>query len=399
MVALTASQAPGLDASPTHRSDQVAPPPGTPIDGDSRYYTQMPPLNSPTGPAAGAPGSRSGIGTGTGSTELPATVLDAYQRAQSAVNADDPRCNLRWQLLAAIGQVESNQARGGDVDSEGTTSTPILGPVLNGHGFADVTDTDHGEYDGDSAHDRAVGPMQFIPSTWAVWGADGTGDGVRDPNNIYDAALAAGRYLCADGRNLSYEPDLDRAILGYNHSQDYLKLVKSWYEHFLNGGVVQGPDNRSGAGRGSGSGSSTRTPASGAPASPSASPSPRVPRTPSPSSPKTPRPTATFSGTITPNPTGSEIGGNPSGSGHTPTTSPSPTSTTCPTGSASPATSPAPTASPTQSASPTPTASPTSTGSPSPTPSDGPCATASPSPSGDATDSPSVGESASGQLD
>lgn len=46
--------------------------------------------------------------------------------------------------------------------------------------------------------------MQFIPSTWSNggpdgtgWGADGNGDGKKDPHNVFDAALAAGGYLCA----------------------------------------------------------------------------------------------------------------------------------------------------------------------------------------------------------
>jgi hypothetical protein len=403
MAVLTASQAPGLDLSPIHHSDAVTPPSGTPIDGGSSYYTQMPPLNAPTGPATGGTDGGAGTGTGTGTTELPATVLDAYQKAESDLRASNPRCNLRWQLLAAIGQVESAQARGGEVDSEGTTIRPILGPVLNGDGFADITDTDNGEYDGDSTRDRAVGPMQFIPSTWAVWGADGNGDGVRDPGNIYDAALAAGHYLCAGGRDLSYDTDLDRAIFGYNHSEQYVDLVKSWYEHFLTGGVVSGADIGPGADRagssarpGSGTGSSGYPPGTGASVPPRVSASVPPRRSNASASPsKGSRPTATFSGTIAPTPTSSEIGGSPSGPSPTwtvttappstippTTTSPSPT-TTCPTGSAS---APA-------------TASPSDSPSPTSTPTDDPCATASPSASSSAvSDSPSLGESASGEL-
>ena len=45
--------------------------------------------------------------------------------------------------------------------------------------------------------DRAVGPMQFLPASWARYGADGNGDGVRDPHQLDDAALAAAAYLCA----------------------------------------------------------------------------------------------------------------------------------------------------------------------------------------------------------
>jgi hypothetical protein len=124
--------------------------------------------------------------------------------------------------------------------------TPILGPRLTGGPYAVVRDTDGGAYDGDPVYDRAVGPMQFIPSTWAHWGADGNGDGRDDPDNVFDAALAAGRYLCAGGRDLSDPAQLDRAVLGYNASQEYLRTVRAWYAYFLAGHRVV-PDLPGGA--------------------------------------------------------------------------------------------------------------------------------------------------------
>ncbi|MGP3947956.1 lytic murein transglycosylase [Streptomyces sp. 7N604] len=230
MAALTASQAPGVLARASAPDQEVTPPPGPPISGNTPYYTELPPLaapgNSPAGP---------NVTTSPGAGAIPSTVLAAYQQAEAELARSHPGCHLPWQLLAAIGQVESAQARGGRVDADGTTHAPILGPQLNGRGFAAISDTDDGVYDGDRSYDRAVGPMQFIPSTWATWGADGNGDGERNPSNIYDAALAAGRYLCADGRDLSDPYDLDRAILGYNHSQEYLRTVKSWFAYFRTG--------------------------------------------------------------------------------------------------------------------------------------------------------------------
>ncbi len=80
----------------------------------------------------------------------------------------------------------------------------ILGPVLDGdNGTALLLDTDGGAYDQDRRYDRAVGPMQFVPATWAELGRDGNGDGIKDPNNIWDATLAAAGYLCGGDRDLS----------------------------------------------------------------------------------------------------------------------------------------------------------------------------------------------------
>ncbi|MET9801108.1 lytic transglycosylase domain-containing protein [Streptomyces sp. NPDC006368] len=235
MAALTASQAPGAPASAAAASGGPAAAPGTGVSGDSVYRTELPPLRTPAGTEKGRRTPSEGRAATGGGGALPATVFAAYRRAERELAESAPGCGLRWQLLAAIGQVESGHARGGRVGADGTTLTPILGPRLDGNGFALIRDTDGGAYDGDAVYDRAVGPMQFIPSTWAVWGADGNGDGAADPGNVHDAALAAGRYLCAGGRDLSDPYGLDRAILGYNHSTAYLRTVRAWFAYFLEG--------------------------------------------------------------------------------------------------------------------------------------------------------------------
>lgn len=394
MAALSASQAPGFfpvaHAAAGHQEapPAVTPPPGPAIDGGSPYITDVPPLNTPTGPPLVPPTTTPAASTvtvpGMG-VGLPATVLAAYQRAEASVAGSDPGCHLPWQLLAAIGQVESGQARHGSVDAGGTTYSPILGPVLNGDGFANISDTDGGRYDGDAVHDRAVGPMQFIPSTWEHWGADGNGDGVDDPNNVYDAALAAAHYLCADGRDLSVPREMDRAILGYNHSQAYLNLVRAWYDHFVQGGAQTVPDRPGIPGTSSGNPLSPTGTPSAPPAAPSSSPTPSashppaVPVTP-PTRPGTPPP-STGQPSTPPTPPATP-----------PTTTPptTPPTTTPPTGDPTdpPTTPGCPTPTPTPSESATPTPTPTPTG----TPTGDPCAT--PTPSGSATPTPAADGSA-----
>ncbi|TXS47835.1 lytic transglycosylase domain-containing protein [Streptomyces sp. t39] len=239
MAALTASQAPSVaDAVPgpgtglAHEEADAAPA----APNDDSYHTELPPLRGSDGTPKAGPGPAAGpVAAVHAESGIPATVLAAYRRAEAVIGRSDPGCRLPWQLLAAIGKVESGQARGGRVDAAGTTLSPILGPVLDGNGFASIPDTDGGAYDGDDRWDRAVGPMQFIPSTWARWGQDANRDGRRDPNNIHDAALAAGRYLCAGDRDLSAAGDLDRAVLSYNRSQEYLRTVLAWLAFYRQG--------------------------------------------------------------------------------------------------------------------------------------------------------------------
>ncbi|MFF3093691.1 lytic transglycosylase domain-containing protein [Streptomyces cyaneofuscatus] len=306
VAALAASQAPAapLAEGSTGGDQQTAGgETGGPEDGaatgNSPYYTDLPPLVTPD-----RPGSSSNLPAATGSAEagIPASVLAAYKQAEQTVGTTDAACRLPWQLLAAIGKVESGQARGGQVDANGTTPTPILGPALNGEGFALIKDTDGGAYDGDAVHDRAVGPMQFIPSTWATWGQDANGDGRKDPNNIYDAALAAGRYLCAGGRNLAVAADLDRAVLSYNQSTEYLRTVRSWFAYYQRG-THEVPDGSgvlpTAPSTPSPSPTPTPSPTPGGTTSPTPSPGPSKPGATKP----TPGPSKPGDGTTSPTPT------------------------------------------------------------------------------------------------
>jgi hypothetical protein len=169
---------------------------------------------------------------------IPSPLLAAYRRAATTLGRTDPGCHLQWWILAGIGKVESNHARGGRVDAKGRTNGEILGPRLDGSlaNTAVIRDSDDGRLDRDTVYDRAVGPMQFLPSTWRTWAADGNDDGVRDPHNIYDSTLAAGRYLCAGSADLSTPSGLSRAILRYNPSGAYLRSVLGWAASYRDGG-------------------------------------------------------------------------------------------------------------------------------------------------------------------
>ena len=92
--------------------------------------------------------------------QLPSTYLQLFQDSAARYCP-----GLSWTILAAIGQIESG---------DGTN----VGPSTAG----------------------ALGPMQFLPSTWAIWGIDGFGQtGPPDIMNPYDAVPSAARMLCADG--------------------------------------------------------------------------------------------------------------------------------------------------------------------------------------------------------
>jgi hypothetical protein len=169
---------------------------------------------------------------------IPSAALQAYQRASQVLASADRGCKLSWQLLAAVGRVESDHGRygGNKLDEEGRSKPGIVGVPLDGSGkTARILDTDAGELDDDRVYDRAVGPMQFIPSTWSVVGVDGDGDGVRDPQDIDDAALASAVYLCSGDEDLSTVPGQRASVYRYNHSEDYVDLVLAIMKAYLDG--------------------------------------------------------------------------------------------------------------------------------------------------------------------
>lgn len=158
---------------------------------------------------------------------IPERALAAYAGAAIAKHAERPDCLLGWNTLAGIGWVESRHGGhgGASIAEDGTVSPPIIGVALDGAETALIADSDGGAIDGDTEFDRAVGPLQFIPGSWANWYVDASGDGIADPHNIDDAALAAANYLCRAVPTLGDEASWRAGIASYNAEGVYLDAV------------------------------------------------------------------------------------------------------------------------------------------------------------------------------
>lgn len=167
---------------------------------------------------------------------VPAIAMHAYQQAADRLGAEQPGCAIPWTLVAGIGQVES-QHGAGRFFANGDTVERITGPRLDGHvpGTATIKDTDGGRFDGDPEFDRAVGPVQFIPSTWAKIGRDANNDGVADPNNVFDSALSTATLLCSSGGSMADPEARERAVLSYNNSHAYVQNVVAWARGYETG--------------------------------------------------------------------------------------------------------------------------------------------------------------------
>ncbi len=111
--------------------------------------------------------------------QIPPFLLPIYQAAGT-------QYGIRWELLAAINEIETDYGRNLNVSSAG-----------------------------------ALGWMQFMPATWEMYGVDANNDGVKDPYNPVDAIFAAAKYLKAAGGH----GDIERAVFAYNHAQWYVDQV------------------------------------------------------------------------------------------------------------------------------------------------------------------------------
>jgi membrane-bound lytic murein transglycosylase B len=171
-----------------------------------------------------------------GALGIPMIALSAYRNAERKMAVEAPGCGLSWNLLAGIGRIESGHAGGGAVDARGTAVVPIYGPALDGTlpGNEVILQSSVGNR---VTYARAMGPMQFLPGTWARYASDGKGDGTADPQNLFDATLAAARYLCSGGLNLRDPAQVMAAILRYNNSMPYAQNVLGWAAAYATGVV------------------------------------------------------------------------------------------------------------------------------------------------------------------
>ncbi|MGE4164249.1 MAG: peptidoglycan DD-metalloendopeptidase family protein [Vicinamibacterales bacterium] len=167
--------------------------------------------------AGGPPDDRRDPPSDHALAEIPADLLSRY------VDAAATCAGLPWQILAGIGFVESDHARGTADPLTGQVEPPILGPALDGsegiEAIEDLTSADGWMH--------AQGPMQFLPTTWQRWARLAPGRPVGatpDPHNAWDAIYSAAAYLCAGQDRLT---DLDEAILRYNRSRAYLADVRA----------------------------------------------------------------------------------------------------------------------------------------------------------------------------
>ena len=169
-----------------------------------------------------------------GGMRIPAMALAAYRKAEQTMAVAAPGCGVSWNLLAGIGRIESSHANGGATDAGGTAIRPIYGPALDGTlpGNEVIVQSNQG---GRAVYARALGPMQFLPGTWSRYASDGDGDGRADPQNLFDATLAAARYLCSGGLNLRNQSQALTAILRYNNSMAYAQNVLGWAAAYATG--------------------------------------------------------------------------------------------------------------------------------------------------------------------
>lgn len=232
-----AGSTPGTEVSDTAVTPLAAVAPQVDRSGPAVVAAARPPTNFRIKPmtSLSAPPPAFVVNT-PGALAIPGTSLKAYRNAERMMAAAYPGCGISWNLLAGIGRIESGHANGGATDARGTAVRPIYGPALDGTlpGNEIIVQSVQA---GRVSYVRAMGPMQFLPGTWARYASDGDGDGKADVQNVFDSALAAARYLCSGGLNLRDQSQVMTAILRYNNSVAYARNVLGWAAAYATGVV------------------------------------------------------------------------------------------------------------------------------------------------------------------
>ena len=134
----------------------------------------------------GYPGILPGPSTSVGAPSFIVRGSTVPRFLRGIYQAAEARYRVRWEILAAINEIETYYGRNLNISSAG-----------------------------------AVGWMQFMPATWRAYGTDANGDGAKDPYDPEDAIFSAARYLSASG----YEHDVRGALFAYNHAGWYVEDV------------------------------------------------------------------------------------------------------------------------------------------------------------------------------
>ncbi|MFF2088246.1 lytic transglycosylase domain-containing protein [Nocardia sp. NPDC058176] len=224
------------DIDPDEAGPELAASPLADIAEVAHAEARQSPSATPVVKTVALPGDRIAADIPAGPLGIPGIAVAAYQSAEEQLAVENPHCGMSWSLLAGIGRVESTHAFG-KADADGNPIKAVYGPVLDGSlaGNNVIHDSDGGVLDGIGGYDRAVGPMQFLPETWQRYAADGNADGISDPQNLFDAALTAGRYLCDGGLNMRDLSQQSKAILRYNNSMAYVANVMAWSGSYSSG--------------------------------------------------------------------------------------------------------------------------------------------------------------------
>ena len=240
LAAAVGASGPSGPALAPMRADDVTPlaavAPSTPVDltGPSVVAMAKPPAAMHVAAATTSAPPPAVVVSAPGALRIPAIALSAYRNAEAMMARAYPGCGVSWNLLAGIGRIESGHANNGATDARGTAVRPIYGPALDGTLPGNeiiVASSQLGRVN----YARAMGPMQFLPGTWSRYASDGDGDGKADPQNVYDASLAAARYLCSGGLNLRDQSQVTTAILRYNNSVAYARNVLGWAASYATG--------------------------------------------------------------------------------------------------------------------------------------------------------------------